>query len=321
MTGIKPIGASAKWPSGGSPAQKKQAVQFDLLKLQMSQWLERSTLKVPGIPAVIVEAMQLANDPDADVKKLEALILKDQAVSGRLLQLVNSPALRGAGEIKSIRGAIVRLGQRELRMALLGSFVQMTVFKSKHYGGLVEKLWTHSLGCGSIARFVAGQLGKDPEEAYLAGLLHDVGKVALLGTVVAKKKEAELLPESLMERLLNNFHAYAGMIVARTWNLPAQVSDAIKNHHNFEQSKEDIRFTAVIQIADVLTHLARLGQQPEEIERYDDPDQPYVPLKVAYLRAKAMDLSNYVGFGMFSFTLRALRFALCFYYSFGFFAP
>lgn len=279
--------------------------EYDLREID--KWVEKleaiqnsGNLSVPSIPPVIAQAMKLANDPKSTLAEIEELIKKDQAISGKLVQISNSPLFRGVQDVNSIAGAITRLGQSELRMILFSAFVQTRMFRSTKYDTLFAKLLSHSLACASLSSYIAGQLNLDVETAYLAGFLHDVGMSALLFTIVESAEENELPQTKIAELTIRCLHEKAGRIVCEKWNMPEAVVEAVAYHHSFLHSENHTEMAALIQTADVLSYKMGIGFSVQELDSYRKPINRYMPLQYSFQKATNLTFDNYPTFEYFA---------------------
>ncbi len=279
-------------PSDSNPMESGQH-QAEALQAQMWQWIKDDKLDVPSIPSAIAEAMRLANNPQAKISSIEGLIGKDQAVAGLLLKYANSSIYGAASQVSSIREAIVRLGQQELRSILYGLFMQARVFRSKQYEPLVNALWIHTMGCAVLSRRIAGYLGLDEESAFLAGLLHDVGQAALLNAV-ATMLPSNVRPSShIVELAMEDIHAWAGRSVVRKWGLPDRIIDAVSSHHNFKQAQEDEELAAIVQVSDLLAYRYGFGIQAEELDLEKGVPSTDKPLQHYMTSARQVEIFTY----------------------------
>lgn len=262
----------------------------------MEEWVAGRDLRVPSIPTAVADAMRLANDPNATVHQIGDLVSKDQAISGKIIQIVNSPLMRGIKEITTIDSAITRLGQNELRMILLGMFTETRLFRSKQYGLLMKKLWEHSLACATLSRFLAKMVGYNEEVAYLAGFLHDVGLPALLLTITDHYPGNESLDPLIIELAMKSVHQKAGDVVVKTWNMPSAVVEAVSCHHRFLKAENHMQLAAIVQLADVFCYRYGIGFSASERQQFKSASMAYLPLKYSYLKANEINLENYPPF-------------------------
>ena len=194
---------------------------------------------VTTLPAAAQKVLRITDDASADPEKLREAIQGDPVLVARILRRLNSSYYALSQRISDLKTAISLLGQREIRNLAL------TVFLSRFYEGSAghgryrrEDLWAHSVGVAVASRLVARVCGRGAcEEAYIAGLLHDLGLILLDQTLQRhfyKVIDAldEQTPTYIVEsRILTFDHALLGGFVARRWNFPDAVADAITFHH------------------------------------------------------------------------------------------
>ena len=192
-----------------------------------------------SLPTAANKVLRLTEDENADPEMLREAIQSDPVLVARILRRLNSSYYALSQKISDLKTAISLLGIREIRNLAL------TVFVSRFYeGGAArgaykrENLWSHSVGVGVAARLVARVCGRSAcEEAYIAGLLHDLGLILLDQTLRRHFYRVldtinEATPTHVAEsRILAFDHALLGGFVARRWNFPDSVADAITFHH------------------------------------------------------------------------------------------
>jgi len=196
--------------------------------------------KVPSIPSVVIKLRQFLSDPEVNFDKLARVIEFDPGLTANLLQLANSAYFGWSGKIKSVREAITRLGtNRIFQMVLCMSVAPLVRKPITGYDMDSDGLWRHSIATAICAEQLGRILGLgEVEEAFTAGLLHDMGKI-LLGTFVEIDDEPiktlverEGLPFNEAEkRVLGIDHAEAAAELLLFWNLPARVVAAARWHH------------------------------------------------------------------------------------------
>jgi putative nucleotidyltransferase with HDIG domain len=217
---------------------------------------------VPSIPSVVVKLRQYLSDPDISFAELAKVIEYDPGLTANLLQLANSAYFGWSGKIKTVKEAITRLGtNRIFQMVLCMSVAPLVRKPVKGYDLESDGLWKHSIAVAICAE----QLGKilkisNFEEAFTAGLLHDMGKV-LLGTFVDVDVEPikDLVKNEGMSfneaerRVLGIDHAEAAAELLQYWKLPENMVAAARWHHNPELADEKHReIVDLVHVADIL---------------------------------------------------------------------
>ncbi|MGD9268877.1 MAG: HDOD domain-containing protein, partial [Desulfobacterales bacterium] len=134
---------------------------------------------LPTLPRTVLRITELVNDPKSSARDLARIITDDQVLAARLLKLVNSSFYGFPQRISTITGAIVLLGFDAIRNLLLTTSV-FDLFSNRKKLSLIrqEQFWDHSLGCAVAAKVIGNHLRYDKvEELFVAGLLHDIGKI------------------------------------------------------------------------------------------------------------------------------------------------
>jgi HD-like signal output (HDOD) protein len=150
----------------------------------------------------------------------------------------------------------MRLGQRQLRLLLLEISLHATRVKGRPFEAFSDLTWKHSLLTAQIAHSIAPATGVDPEHAYMAGLFHDVGVLAVLGAArhLALKEQRQVTKQTVLQLITLDAEAFDQRIVAR-WKLPADVAAAVIHRRTPEAAGDHARIAAVTQLAnDVCRH-------------------------------------------------------------------
>ncbi|MBN2802848.1 MAG: HDOD domain-containing protein [Deltaproteobacteria bacterium] len=199
----------------------------------------RQTDDLPTLPIVVVEVTNLLNDPSSTPKQLTDIIKADQVLTSKILKMVNSAYYAIPGGVSTIERAIVFLGYNTIVQILLGLSMAQFSHLGKDSGISMHDFWKHSLAVGVtsdvIARFIGHQA---PEEAFAAGLLHDIGKLGLsklagkkFGSAIATAlKKGIPLKQSEREHGLPT-HDMVGNEMGGVWRLPPALLAAINGHH------------------------------------------------------------------------------------------
>jgi putative nucleotidyltransferase with HDIG domain len=195
--------------------------------------------EVSSLPATAHKIISLAGDDNVQADDLREAIQNDPVLVARLLRRLNSSYYALSHKVSDLRTAVSLLGLREIRNLALTVFVSRLFEPAAlHNNYKRENLWTHSVAVGAAARLVSRVCGRAAaEEAYIAGLLHDIGLILLDQTLrrhfhkVVDSIDAATPTHIVENRILTFDHALLGGFVARRWNFPDQVADAITFHH------------------------------------------------------------------------------------------
>ncbi|HZV54137.1 MAG TPA: HDOD domain-containing protein [Rhodocyclaceae bacterium] len=197
------------------------------------------SIHLPSMPQVLLRFLRMTEDDRASMEDLAKVVGQDPALSAHVLIAANSAALRRGRELKSLDQCLVALGTRLVRtmaacLAIQSVFARTVGDQSYDLAGF----WSHSLQVAELSRGIAAKLDRaDFEEAYLAGLLHDVGQLLLLGgmggrygALLAWSRDEEALL-ALERPELGTDHAAVGAWLVDQWKLSSFMADAVLFHH------------------------------------------------------------------------------------------
>jgi HD-like signal output (HDOD) protein len=200
--------------------------------------LEANRLVLPTLPDIALKVRDSVSKGDASAQELAAMITTDPALSARLIQVANSPLYRGANEIKNIQMAVTRLGNSTIR-TLITSLVMQQMFKptsiilEQYFRSIWEQGVNVSAICRALSAFVPSL---NSDEAMLAGLVHQIGKLPIL-TLVEKIPEFKDSP-SRLEKLLEKAHPHVGKLIMESWNFPEELKLVASEYVNFQREHE-----------------------------------------------------------------------------------
>lgn len=224
---------------------------------------------LPTLPTILTQILSAAADPDSSAVDLGKHIASDQSLSAALLRLVNSASYGHYRKVKDITTAIVMLGFFEVRNLALSA----TCFR--HFGISSRsasdydrtQLWRHSVASAMAAERLAKRLHLDGGSAFVAGLLHDIGKVVLdllypeefQRAYQTARMEQKFIRDVEIE-LFDMDHAIAGELLAEHWNLPQAIVESIRFHHEPKDALVDGRMAVVTAWANYITYQSGLGE-------------------------------------------------------------
>ncbi|WP_026340436.1 HDOD domain-containing protein [Thioalkalivibrio thiocyanoxidans] len=185
-------------------------------------------LQLPQLPEVALHLQATLKDPDVDIERVTRIIEEDPSVAARLLSVANSPAMGSQREVSRLADAVSRLGlerTRQLVMALAAH--QVFIRRDSPYHGLLERLWRRSARVAAISCVLADQSeAVDPQKALLAGLLHRVGALPIIGEVA--RSHPDRSAEDI-ERILYRLEGLIAELVAQQWGLASDIMEAIRD--------------------------------------------------------------------------------------------
>lgn len=243
---------------------------FEAIKRAVRDLIAANTFDLPMLPHIATQVLKMSSNPNITFQHLEDLIKQDQMIAARLLKVANSPFYRGIDTIVSIKQALNRIGMKQLRDLVFSISVKSKIFRAnKEYEKLMTNLWQHSVGAAIACQTVSKLLRIDSEYAFLAGLLHDIGKPVLLNVFLdqvkaGKMDEAESKP--FLNDIFKEFHTQVGALAASRWALPKLVAETIRFHHEPEGAKEAAQMTRVAHVGNLLCHKNGIGCEAESID-------------------------------------------------------
>jgi putative nucleotidyltransferase with HDIG domain len=210
------------------------ASAVDPLRAALAQHLASGQIRLPLLPRVASQVVALVGSSKTDANQLAELIHRDPALAGHVLRIANSPAYMPRMPIVSLQQAVARLGFGVVTEIAFAASVQGGVFRVPGYEALLHQLWRHALASGAFAKEIARARRLNVESAFLCGLLHAVGKPALLQVAIDVARSMGLHPDAAkLAELLEELHAGVGLRIAEQWGLPRPVSAAIEHYASY----------------------------------------------------------------------------------------
>lgn len=224
--------------------------------------------ELPMLPASVGEVIAACEDPDVTVGQLSQRILHDQELTASILKLANSALYGLSRRVATVTEAVVLLGFATIKSLAISSHTYRLLNRSlPGYGLRRGEIWRHSIAVAMTARRLAVEIHLAPvEEAFVAGLLHDVGKTVLstymeiaFDDVMQLVREERIPFTEAEQRLLGFDHAELGARVARAWNFPPELVEAIRCHHRPNAAQLKPRLTHTIHLADAVCMMLGIG--------------------------------------------------------------
>jgi putative nucleotidyltransferase with HDIG domain len=265
---------------------------------------------LPTIPAAVRPLLDLIGTPadHVDIEKIVESVSLDKTIAAQVLRICNSALYARPGTVESIRGGVMNLGLRRIQEIVFAcTFCEALGTKGGSFDPTV--FWRHSLGCALVSRKLASLIEfPNPELAYLAGLLHDIG--FQVNALIDPERWTQVMQHVLSTHtpLLNAesltlgyTHCQSGRILAEQWKLPPAVADVIEFHHMSEGDPEPNDLVSIVHISDVLCRMRDMGYGYYEAVRVDlMADPAWVHLAKNYKKLEGIDLA------LFTFELDTL---------------
>jgi len=231
--------------------------------LQLNKSIESEQGNLPIFSAVSVRIqLELIKD-QPDLKVIEKLIVEDQALSSTILKLANSVIFSGIVETTTVRSAIMRLGMAEI-MEIVCADINNKLFSSldSQIDVILKQLWQHSVACAYGSAILASNIscGVIKEEAFSAGLFHDIGKLLILKVVEQKKKYYKILDmeDDVLLESINALHAKHGYMLMQKMKLPKIYSIVSRDHHLKKIDKNNF-LLIMVRLANNICHKSGIG--------------------------------------------------------------
>ncbi len=227
--------------------------------------LMKEASKLPPIPQAVRKALTIVNDPEVNLSSLACVIETDQVLAAHVLRWANSAFYGVRNKVATVHQAIVVLGNRNVQELIMTHSVSDQLNKPlPGYELRRGDLWQHALGTAIGAKLISQEHHlKFDEQAYFAGLLCDIGKLVferLLREV--NIQDPNLKQHSFLELERAAFgidHARLGAEIARLWQLPERLVDAIAHHHEPQAAENNSKLVAAVHVADVSMMMMGIG--------------------------------------------------------------
>lgn len=227
--------------------------------------------KVPTLPYIFHQLNEAVNDPRSSMRDIAEIISTDQSLSARLLRIANSAFYGFPSRIETISRAVTIIGTQQLRDIALATSV-IPVFSGMPVELVnMNSFWQHSIASGITARILANY-HREPniERFFVAGLLHDIGRLLIYSQEPEKAREALKQSASKNELLFvaeyNQFgydHGEVGGALLQHWGLPASLEEAVRHHHNPSFSKRFPLEVSTVHVSDIIANALKFGTSGE----------------------------------------------------------
>jgi putative nucleotidyltransferase with HDIG domain len=237
-----------------------------------ADWMRSNTSNIPMLPEVAARVISLASNPDVTISHLAQVITKDQVLTTRLLSLANSAYYTSSIDVSTVPEAIMRMGAAAVRNLAVTLCVTSRMRERNVYGAHGQLLVDHGIGTAYVARLVADDAGADPDQAFLCGLLHDIGKMVILKWHHDHvKRTGQALDPAEFAALLAKWHPHVASLAFRRWGLPSELDEPVLYHHDYARATTARRMAAVIYLANRLSHRYGFGCQADGFDPLTDP--------------------------------------------------
>lgn len=249
--------------------------------------------KMPSLSTTVSKVLEICSRPDTAANDLNKVISLDPVLTGQVLKLINSAYYSLMNKVTSLTRAIIMLGLNTVKNLALSTAIIRSVGQAKKSKVLpIKEFWAHSIGVGVLAKLLAAERDlplAEREEYFVAGLLHDLGKIPFGDeyTEVLARVMAAQEPLIVAERVVMSLdHEEIGLMIASKWKLNATITDAICHHHSPELAEPEHQgLVATVALADFYICLFDIGYAGN---RYPDEAQLNMLLDLCGLEWKTV---------------------------------
>jgi putative nucleotidyltransferase with HDIG domain len=229
---------------------------------------------MPTLPTVALRVLEVSADPNSSANDLMRIISPDVSLTTKILKIANSPFYGLTKEISSLQHAVTVLGFKEIRNLVI-STVAFESFKNLKQNGEfdINKFWRHSFYCALAAKIIAVDLKNGSNELFVAGLVHDIGKLAMYITFpnefmmqieIMGPLKIKYTAFETEKDIFGMTHDEVGMKLLEKWMFPKSLITAVGFHHRPQEADKKSRFPIIVHVADILTHVYEMQAENEE---------------------------------------------------------
>ncbi len=244
------------------------------MSTQAASTLVAKIKSIPTLPTVAIRVLESTANTKSSASDLMEVISPDVSLTTKILKIANSPFYGLRREVSSLQHAVTVLGFKEIRNLVI-STVAFDSFKNLKQDGQfdISKFWRHSFCCGLAAKIIAADLEIESNELFVAGLIHDIGKLAIYVTFprefvmqleIMNPLKIKYTSFEAEKDVFGMTHDEVGMLLLKKWMFPENLLIAVGYHHRPQKADKKSLFPIVVHLADILTHVYEM--QAEEGE-------------------------------------------------------
>lgn len=234
----------------------------------LNDYIATSTVDIPVFHPVALKLQQALAQPGYAIEQINQLISVDPGLASQVLRMANSSFYAGLNRVTTIRDAIIRLGAHEVAtIAMLASQKDLYHSSQAMFAQVMGSLWKHAYCCAVGSRWLAAKTRYDSlvQEAFLLGLLHDIGKLFLLKVLEEVSTSGKLgrdVSTALLAEVLNNMHVEYGTRLMEKWHLPEIYGEVTQYHHG-ETWPHNIVLLAIVRLVNLACNKLGIGMRPD----------------------------------------------------------
>jgi len=231
----------------------------ETVKNEILSALESDQLTLPTLPEVALKVRDIAEDPDAYISDLTAVISQDAALAARIIRVTNSPLLRAPQEVKDITVAVSRLGMNYTANLAIGlAMEQMFQATTDFVDQRLRNSWSSSIEIATIAHVVAQKYSDIPaDEATLAALIHRIG---ILPILTFTEEREDLIQDGIsLDKVIDQLHPELGQIILEKWDFAESLSNIPLHYKNYQEESSN-KLVDIIKVSNLIYFLNHPGR-------------------------------------------------------------
>ncbi len=207
--------------------------------------ISQNAIELPPIPDVMLKVMEKVENPSSSMDEIIECIT-DQLLISKILKICNSPYYRQIGTVETLKEAVLFIGLKSLISII--AVHALSQFSPKN-STEIKKVLQHSLQCGIIARQLAKDMQSNSDQAFICGLMHNVGK-----TIMLEMFDDYVLPYDAQVQLIEEHHAEVGHLLAKKWNFSEDIQESILYHHQPELAVKHRGLVEIVYLSNIIAH-------------------------------------------------------------------
>ena len=279
-----------------SPIPSPSDSTVEPFAVRIERDIREGRIALPVLPRIALHVQELIAQDAATPAIVEA-IEREPSIAAALVRYSNSIAYAGLREVTDLHQAVLRLGHKPVQQTVL-ALAARTVFdtQDRQFVDLYRVIWSHSVTTALAARRLASRASVPPETAFLAGLLHDIGKVVVLQCASEQRRHDPMgfaADGPTLREFLDALHCRTGSLLCEAWNIPADLREVVQRHHDPNLTGPKDVLIAVVQVANLMATKIGVSLHPDpELSLLDKPASHLLRLDDVKLANLLVDLED-----------------------------
>ena len=250
-------------------AEKTLTEQVNEVMATLMRDIKNNRLEIPSPPDLLIKIRSLSANPQSTSKDIADLVKHDMNISGRLVKVANSALFGSRFQVNTVQGAITRLGQKKVQSLITGLIIGQRLMESKTRGleSYCKQAWQDSNSVAAISFVLAQKKSKvDPEQALLAGMVHNIGTLPLILHLnkIKELKDNPRIMGLVADVVIPKLYVSAGRLIIKSWNFPQEIIEVATEHDNLDRES-----SGEIDLIDTVT----IAYQLNQLDNYQDSEQ------------------------------------------------